>query len=41
MGQYNFQMSNRFQFNMDKIGMKISGLRKEQNMTQMELADKL
>lgn len=31
----------KFQFNMDQIGRKISGLRKEQNMTQMELADKL
>lgn len=32
---------NRFQFNMDQIGRKISAFRKEQNMTQMELADKL
>ena len=29
------------QFNMDQIGRKISNLRREQNMTQMELADKL
>lgn len=28
-------------FNMQKIGKKISLFRKEQNMTQMELADKL
>ena len=32
---------NRFQFNMDQIGRKISELRREQSMTQMELADKL
>lgn len=31
----------KFQFNMDQIGRKISNLRREQNMTQMELADKL
>ena len=28
-------------FNMQKIGRKIAALRKEKNMTQMELADKL
>lgn len=31
----------KFQFNMDQIGRRISNLRREQNMTQMELADKL
>lgn len=31
----------RFQFNMGQIGRKISALRKGQNMTQMELADRL
>jgi len=37
-----FQMENyRFTFNMGQIGRKISQLRKERNMTQMELADKL
>lgn len=28
-------------FNMESIGRKISELRKQKNMTQMELADKL
>lgn len=28
-------------FNMQKIGNQISSLRKKQNMTQMELADRL
>lgn len=32
---------NRFTFNMDQIGRRISELRKKQNMTQMGLADKL
>lgn len=31
----------KFQFDMDQVGRKISMLRREQNMTQMELADKL
>ena len=31
----------KFEFNMAQIGRRISGLRKDQNMTQMELADKL
>lgn len=39
MEQNKFQF--RFQFNMDQIGRRISELRKAQNMTQMELADKL
>ena len=28
-------------FSMEKIGIRISTLRKQQNMTQMELADRL
>ena len=41
MEQKGFQFNSRYQFNMGQIGRRISGLRKEQNMTQMELADKL
>lgn len=34
-------MDQRFTFNMNQTGRRISELRKKQNMTQMELADKL